>query len=337
MCGGKLDAPVMLLFFNRPDVLSQLFEWVRKVKPKQLFLVQDGAREGNITDTERILECRKIVENIDWDCDVMKNYSESNLSCDHREYTGIDWCFQYVDRLIILEDDCLPSISFYQFCAELLEKYKDDNRVHIISGFNRCNVYRDTPYDYVLANVGAGLGWATWKRVWKQVKRTEKPLFETDIELEYYNKIVRDIEPERLTDMIKKLVKAKEFDVLENKIHSWEILVGTTAMLNASLTITPSKNLIKYNGITRDATHCYSDEMLLPKKTRKVLTQSAYEIDFPLHHPPYIVRDKGFEMADRKVFEQKSKFLKRIELIYNVIKARRFDIIIEKVKKHIKK
>ena len=329
----KFDAPVMLLFFNRPDVLAQLFEWVRTVKPKQLFLVQDGARAGNDADAEKIAQCRKIVENVDWECEVRRNYSEVNLTCDHREYTGIDWCFQFVDRLIILEDDCLPAVSFYEFCAELLEKYKDDQRIHIISGFNRCNIYQQTPYDYVFAKAGAGLGWATWKRVWDQVKKSEKPLFETEEELEYYNNRVAEISPKLLKNMMKKLVEAKKKDVAAQKIHSWEILVGTASMLNSSVTITPSKNLIKYNGITDDATHCLADELLMTSKARKMLTQCAYEVEFPLKHPPYVVRDQLFEKLDAATFKSRSRFLNRMELLYNVLKAKRFDLLINKAKK----
>lgn len=332
---SRVDAPIMLLFFNRPDVLKELFEWVRKVKPKQLFLVQDGPRDGNAQDIEKIIACREVVEHIDWDCEVKRNYSLVNLTCDEREYSGIDWCFQYVDRLIILEDDCLPSVSFYHFCTELLEKYKNDNRIHIISGFNRCNCYENTPYDYIFSKTGAGLGWATWKRVWEQVKRTEKPLFNTDEELEYYNSIVENLNPKVYRNMIKALVTAKEKDFAAQKVHSWEILVGAATMLNSSLTITPSKNLVKYNGITEDATHCHSDVMLLTSKVRKMLTQCAYEIEIPIKHPPYIVRDIKFEELDRKIYFQKNKFLLKCELFFNLVRARKFSLLLNAIKKRI--
>lgn len=108
-------APVMILFFNRPDNLKEVFDAVRKYQPSELFLVQDGAREGRLDDYENVQKCRDIVANIDWKCKVRRNYSEHNLSCDYREYTGIDWCFSFVDRLIILEDDCVPSQSFLHY------------------------------------------------------------------------------------------------------------------------------------------------------------------------------------------------------------------------------
>lgn len=134
---SNVDVPVMLLFFNRPDTLKQVFDAVKQARPSTLLLVQDGAREGKEGEEELVRQCRNIVEDIDWDCTVYKNYSDVNLSCDHREFTGISWAFEHVDRLIILEDDCVPCQSFFPFCAELLEKYKDDTRVDRICGFNR--------------------------------------------------------------------------------------------------------------------------------------------------------------------------------------------------------
>lgn len=331
---SDFNTPIMLLFFNRPDVLSELFDWVRTVKPKQLFLVQDGAREGNENDRIKIEECRKVVENVDWECDVKRNYSDVNLTCDHREYTGIDWCFQFVDRLIILEDDCLPSVSFYRFCGELLEKYKDDERVHMISGFNRCNHYEKTPYDYIFSKIGAGIGWATWKRVWDKVRALkEEQVFASSEEYAYFREKTLENGIEGGREVIYSLVETKKKDEIKNRVSSWELLVGSVAELNGSLTITPKKNLIKYNGITEDATHCYSDAMLLTKKIRKVLTQCSYELDLPIKHPPYIVRDKAFEHADREAFIEKSRFKKKSELFFNALRARRFDLIFKKISK----
>lgn len=335
---AKIDTPIMILFFNRPDVLKDLFQWVRKVQPKDLFLVQDGPREGNPTDKEKILECQKVVENIDWECNVRRNYSPVNLTCDHREFTGIDWCFEQVDRLIILEDDCLPSVSFYDFCGELLEKYKDDERVHMISGFNRINHYADSPYDYVFSKTSAGIGWATWRRSWNAVRYiNDNKVVENEEEYKYNNDRMNENTIKGNENLISVIEKSKALNQKLGRITSWEKLVGGAAELLSALTITPTKNLIKYNGITEDATHCYSDTMLLTKKVRKMLTQGAYELETPIKHPPYVLRDKAFEELDRKAFLQKSKLLKKFELFLNVIKAGRADILVDKIKKKIVK
>lgn len=333
---AKIDTPIMILFFNRPDVLNDLFKWVREVKPKDLFLVQDGPRENNPTDKEKILKCQKIVENIDWECNVRRNYSEVNLTCDHREFTGIDWCFDQVDRLIVLEDDCLPSVSFYYFCGELLEKYRDDERVHMVCGFNRINHYEASPYDYVFSKAGAGIGWATWRRVWEKVRYiNNNKLFENEREYKYNNDRINENTINGNENFISVVEKSKAQNEKLGIITSWETLLGGAAEFSSALSITPTKNLIKYNGITEDATHCYSDARLLTKKVRKILTQSAYELTFPIKHPPYVLRDKAFEGLDRRAFLQKSKILKKFELVFNVIKVGRVDILIEKIKKKI--
>ncbi|MDY3304983.1 MAG: hemolysin activation protein, partial [Clostridia bacterium] len=162
----KSNVSVMILFFTRPDVLTKTFESVRKARPAKLFLFQDGPRGEK--DNIKINECRKIVEEIDWDCQVYRNYSETNLGCDKSQYAAFEWAFQYTDSLMFLEDDCVPSQSFFPFCEQLLEKYKDDKRVHMICGMNHEGDSSATvKEDYLFAKTPTIWGWATWKRAWQ--------------------------------------------------------------------------------------------------------------------------------------------------------------------------
>ena len=164
----KTDIPVALVFFNRPDTLKKVFEAIRKARPSKLFLIQDGAREGNVKDLKNVPICREIVENVDWDCEVHKIYSDINLGCGYRIYSGITEAFKIVDRLVIVEDDIVIGDDMLPFCAELLEKYKDDQRIDKISGMNHMLDYKDCPYSYFFAEGGGAVwGWATWKRVWE--------------------------------------------------------------------------------------------------------------------------------------------------------------------------
>lgn len=287
--------PVMLLFFNRPDTLTKVFEAIRKYKPTELFLVQDGARANRSDDIENIEKCREIVEYVDWECNIHRNYATNNMSCDHREYTGIAWCFKYVDRLIILEDDCVPSQSFFKLCEECLEKYKDHAGIHSIVGFNRVGNY-EAPYDYVFSMTSAGLGWATWRRVWEKVESIKKLDFlDSAIDVEYLDnnidKNIKDI----FGEFIPYMRTEKENNLRTGKISSWEKLVGFTLLANNMLTITPCKNMVKYIGISENATHCLSDPRMLPYKTRNVLMQPAYDELGDIVHPPFIVRDTKFE------------------------------------------
>lgn len=310
-----INPPVMLLFFNRPEQFAQVFEWVRRVKPPVLFLVQDGARKNRPDDIENIKKCREIAENIDWECEVYKNYSEENLTCDHREFTGISWCFQYTDRLIILEDDCVPSDSYYPFCAELLERYKDDQRIHTISPINRINRY-ENGYDYVFSKADCGYGWATWKRVWEDVEKNKDFDFLKDEKAcRYLEKNTCSYDKKYTGSLTKKSERLKELQEKLGRIYSWEFLVALACRTEERLAIAPAVNMVNYIGITEDATHCAADPRLLPRKIRKVLTQPAYDIEFPIKHPPFILRDEKFEKLSAEMIHL-NPFLSKAEVFF---------------------
>ena len=118
------DTAVLVIFFNRPNCLEETFAQVRKAKPKKLYLAQDGPRANNNEDTIKVLACRKIVEDIDWECEVHRNYSSVNHGCGLGPYHAIEWAFQAEDELIILEDDCVASQSFFRFCDEIHDYWK---------------------------------------------------------------------------------------------------------------------------------------------------------------------------------------------------------------------
>lgn len=158
-----VDVPVLILFFNRPQQLSQVFEQVKKARPSRLFLYQDGAR--NEHDLPGIKACREIVSQIDWECEVERFYQEKNFGCDPSEYISQKWAFSKVDKCIVLEDDDVPSVSFFRFCKEMLDKYEHDTRISMIAGFNPEEISKDIPYDYFFATTFSIWGWASWKRV----------------------------------------------------------------------------------------------------------------------------------------------------------------------------
>lgn len=332
---NRLDAPIMLLFFNRPDTLEKVFAWVRSQKPKQLFLVQDGARAHIPEDQEKVMKCRQIVEDIDWECDVHKNYAETNMGCDHREFTGISWCFEHVDRLIILEDDCVPANSFYDFCAELLEKYKEDTRIYSISGFSRVGDYAQTPYHYVFSHATAGIGWATWKRCWDHVYSIRHLECLDDEQLvRYYNTITEKGSLSRYNKLLERGKAVRETDRQTGKFSSWEYVSGLSAFLNNQLVITPRHNMVQYIGITEDATHCMSNPNLLCKKMKKMLTQPAQEIAGPLMHPPGVLRDELFEKCDYKAVKT-NPLQVRLELLGLYIRYGQWKRLLQAIKKRV--
>ena len=158
-----VDVAVLILFFNRPEPLSAVFEQVKKARPSKLFLYQDGPRGEK--DMPGILACRKIVDEIDWECEVHQWYQEKNFGCDPSEYLSQKWAFSIVEKCIVLEDDDIPSLSFFPFCKELLDKYEHDTRISMITGINYDEISKDMPYDYFFATTFSISGWASWRRV----------------------------------------------------------------------------------------------------------------------------------------------------------------------------
>ena len=129
--------PVVMIIFNRPDTVNEVFQIVKKAKPPKLLLIGDGARENKIGEKEKVEECRKIIQKVDWDCEVLTNFSPTNMGCKKRISSGLDWVFSHIERAIILEDDCKPADCFFRFCDEMLEYYKDDERIMLVSGDNK--------------------------------------------------------------------------------------------------------------------------------------------------------------------------------------------------------
>lgn len=300
----NVDVPVYLIFFNRPDTFKMVFEAVKKARPSKLFLACDGPRRGREDDVENIKACQQIASEIDWDCEVYKNYSTENLGCGMRMYSGINWAFEYVDRLIILEDDCVPNNDWFKFCEELLERYKDDDRIYMISGMNHLGVYDKTPNSYFFGP-GCCWGWATWKRAWKNVeynltflddKYSMKCIEKT---YPYYKNIYQiGLERKAILDQGKKLT-------------AWTYQSGVAAALQNQLSIIPSVNLITNVGLTADSGHATNNIKKLPKRVQKYFNMPKHELKFPLKHPKYIVKDWMYD--EMKTNKFKTNILTKME------------------------
>ena len=315
---SKTEVPVALFFFNRPQSLKKVFEAIRFSRPSKLFLIQDGARINNENDIQNIKACREIVERVDWECEVHKNFSKENMSCDHRIFTGISWAFQYVDRLVILEDDCLPSQSFLPFCKEVLDKYKDDLRINMISGMNYLDEFNETENSYFFSNTAAGWGWATWKRSWNIAVEEKNFDFLTD---RLIKKMVSDcikksgLKINVIQGFISKAEKIRNKNLETLKVNSWEYAIGASMLLSSSMIITPKKNLISNIGLTEDSTHAVNSIKKLDKATQKLFFKKTYDLDFPLKHPKYVIRNFQYEKEHKRIVGSNSfiNLLRRIE------------------------
>ncbi|MBS7217323.1 glycosyltransferase [Thomasclavelia spiroformis] len=292
----KNNVTVMILFFTRPDTLEKVFASVREAKPSRLFLFQDGARNSN--DLEKIEKCRSIVENIDWNCEVKKFYSEKNMGCDKSQFAAFKWAFQYTDRLIFLEDDCVPSQSFFPFCEELLEKYKNDERIHMICGMNHVGDMSDTiKEDYFFAKTPTIWGWATWKRAWEN----------WDTSFDYLNndqivkQIYENIEPRYWAKFqIQRAKKTYSYYCKHGKINSFELLNAMAMHLQSAYVIIPTKNMISNIGISEESVHNVSNIKYVPIGMRRIFNMKTYELTIDdIKHPRYLLENKEYR---RKLF-----------------------------------
>lgn len=298
---SNVDISVLLIFFVRVEQTELVFNEIKRARPSRLFLYQDGARRGRVNDAINIKRCRDIVEDIDWECEVHRMYQDENVGCDPSEFIAQKWMFEHVDRGIILEDDDVPSQSFFPFCAELLERYKDDSRINMICGMNSVD-YSDAPSDYFFTRYGTIWGWATWRR---NMDRHE----------EYYD-FIRD---KYLMDNLK-----AKYPKLETKTWRWhsqagiayyETILAAFMYTNSMYNIVPSKNMISNIGLAEETTHSVASLHLLPRRTRSLFYKKRYEIDTPLRHPKYVVEDMAFNRKfERKMYPLSIiTFLARVE------------------------
>ena len=282
------STPIAFLIFKRPEETDRVFQVIRKIKPETLLIVADGPR--NPEEKELCEKVRRVVENIDWPCEVLKNYSETNLGCKKRISSGLDWVFQNVDRAIILEDDCLPNESFFLFCAELLEKYKDNEKIMHIGGINVQTESKKTIQNdsYYFSNIAQIWGWATWKRAWQRY----------DVNMNDWPKIKAE---KKLIDVLKKPILVDYFEYLFQKMYmskltTWDVAWTYTCMKENGLCIVPNKNLIQNIGFGQGATHSIANKGYIGEMKLEALT-------FPLIHPEKIEVDKtNNEVIYKKVF-----------------------------------
>ena len=290
---AKTDIAVLLLFFNRAETFRLVFEAVRQARPSKLFLYQDGPRGER--DLPGIEACRNMVsdENIDWECEVHRMYQEKNVGCDPSEYISQKWAFSIVDKCMVLEDDDVPSQSFFPFCKEMLDRYEHDERITMISGFNIDEVTPDCPYDYFFTSTFAIWGWASWRRVVDQWDG--KYTFLDDA---YHMRQLKALAEQRKyrKDMIQMF-----HDHRQTGKEYYESIFWASMLFNSGLAIMPSKNQINNLGLMADSTHFTASAKTTPKRIRRMFTMKRYELEFPLKHPRYVIEDVEYKERLYKV------------------------------------
>ena len=286
---NPLSTPVLFLVFNRLETSNKVFLAIKKAKPPKLYIAIDGPRKS-VKDEDIVVKkvLDNITKNIDWECEVFSLIRENNLGCKIAISEAISWFFENEEQGIILEDDCLPSQSFFWFCEDLLNKYKNDLRIWHISGDNFQNGITRAEESYYFSKFAHVWGWATWKNRWECY----------DVMMNTYenfkkNKIIRS------TSGKKKLRNywSKVFELAANqKIDTWDYQWTYTININNGLSIIPEKNLVSNIGFGEHATHTKSTNS--PSSIIK-----KYDLVLPLKHPIFILNNYD---ADEYTTNQKS-------------------------------
>ena len=253
----KFDTPVLFIIFNRPETTKKVFEAIRKYKPTKLFIAADGSRRGKQGEVERCVEARKITEQIDWPFEVKRLYRDKNLGCKLAVSSAIDWFFKNVEDGIILEDDCLPNSSFFRFCENMLDIYRNDEKVMCISGDNFLPKKMQKKNDYYFSKYVHIWGWATWRRAWKNY----------DVNIKDWPEIKKKGTINKYFDnFLEKTYWQTLFDaVYRGKINTWDYQFVYHIWKTGGVSVMPNTNLISNIGFGKNAAHLKSKKSSLSK------------------------------------------------------------------------
>jgi hypothetical protein len=297
-----LQTAVLFLIYKRPEPTRRVFEAIRQARPPRLYLASDlppPDRPGEIANAKALRTY--VLEQVDWPCEVQTLFRETHLGCGAAVSGALDWFFEHEQEGIILEDDCLPDATFFPFAAELLYRYRDDERVMNIAGNHFNWRDRSCPHSYFFSRSHFSWGWASWRRAWK--------LYDRNLGLWPQ---LRD------TDWLLTLGEGErafqrywthKFDELHaGQIDTWDYQWTFACWAQSGLTIVPSRNLVKHLGFGLDATHTRRRRLHLERMHLETM-------EWPLVHPPHMVRDCA---ADRWMDRTEQRIRWRDAVVFQI-------------------
>lgn len=297
---GGLNTPVLFIVFNRMDTTKKVFKSIKDAQPKRLFISSDGARTEVDGEKDKVGLIRSyLLENIDWDCQVETLFQEENKGCKYAVSEAIDWFFSNVEKGIILEDDCLPHASFFNYCEVLLNRFENDLRIWHIAGNNFISPWeRNADYSYYFSYYGSIWGWATWKDRWEKYS----------VDMEHYHEIKeKDYFWDVFGNREEAEFRVKNFEEIKQGLDTWDFQWAYIRFINSGLSIVPKKNLVKNLGFGSDATHTFSSNDARAD-------MDIFDLELPLRNPPFIIRDK---ISDDKFF---NKYIRPEGIVRKVLK-----------------
>lgn len=294
-----MRSPILFLVFNRPEPTTQVFDAIRQARPPRLYVAADGPRPDRPGEKHRSEKVRKIATSVDWPCEVRTLFREQNLGCKLAVSGGITWFFEHENEGVILEDDVLPDPSFFPFCDQLLERYRNDPKIMMISGSYFHGRRAGSEASYFFSRYTHIWGWATWRRAWKHY----------DPDMNQWPRL-------RETDFLRRACDGDQdcaahwrliFDsVHDGMIDTWDYQWLFTSFHELGLSVLPTKNLTRNIGFTRDATHTTDGTAWLGRLR-------AHSMSFPLRHPAAVRRDPVRDRwVERNVFGSSRSIYGRI-------------------------
>ena len=281
-----VDVPVKTNIWTREDCQKKQFEIIKQARPSILFIQSDGGR--NEQEMEIIRRNRKMIdEGIDWDCTVYRLYEEENKGMYTMGLSVEKFVWETVDRCIFLEDDILPTVGFFTYCAELLEKYKDDQRIECICGMNHLGVHDDVESDYFFSRQGSIWGVATWKRVADEMSSFDYGNDQYVMNLLKQRTKKNKIAWERLNAYHKQ-------STFEGHVPGTEFWYEFHMYSQNRLQIVPKRNMINNIGFGDSSAH-FDTLNKMPKSIRNLFNMETYELDGPINHAKYVIPDLEYE------------------------------------------
>lgn len=286
---NPLNTACLFLVFNRPETTATVFSVIKRARPPRLYVAADGPRRSKVGESELTAKVREIATAVDWPCELKTLFRGENLGCRRAVSEAITWFFQNEESGIVLEDDCLPSLSFFWYCEELLDRYRDCEQIKVISGDNKGFLTKsDSEISYHFIRYPLIWGWASWRRVWE----------EYDVDLFGYTREVLISENEKIDGRFHNIFKR----ILRNKLDTWDYQLFYSIARKKGICIIPNINLISNIGFGEEATHTMD-----PYSVQANV--ESHEIGIPLNHPPEIkvCRDLN-SLVEEKIFLKKSIF-----------------------------
>jgi hypothetical protein len=250
-------SPLLFLVFNRPEPTRRVFAAVRAARPPRLYIAADGPRSSRPGEAERCDEVRRIVEAVDWPCEVRTLFRQENLGCRRAVSGAIGWFFESEPEGVILEDDCLPADDFFRFCDTALATWRDDARVMHVGGHTLLDA--TGPDDALFSRLVPIWGWATWRRAWQRYdsEMTRLPrLAELPLQQWYGSQHTQ----------VRKAIEHIHF----GRVDAWGARWVLGVMADEGFSVLPRVNLISNIGFGPEATHTTVDSHLANRATGRL-------------------------------------------------------------------